>query len=509
MLDFFRKYYKKIVLVVVFFAILSLGGTLRLYKLGEQSFIADEYLGINASYGYYKTGEWKFWDFNENKITDRAYTRANVYYWQVAQVFKFLPANEANARLISVLWGMVGMVSIFIVSYLVTKNLFIAFLAMFLASISISSLIFDRKLRMYAMLAPIYFWLSYAIFYFLESRAKHGIEAIKKITDKTGLNWNFLPAVIVLGVVSLLTHLLTVNIFPAILVYLAIMFFINYRENKKIFNKYSFLFGSSLLLAFFVLNLKAFKGAFDFFSWGVNSWSYLDKITLDYSHLLLALVFLAIGCIYFIKKHSKIGLWTVLSWAVPLFLAIMTWKRSAGDQYIFFIQYFKIVIMAGGIFYTAKTIADKIFDQSKKWLSVLIALFLILLINFSFFSSKESFYGNRMKWNHSNYREVLHYFLKHKKDNSVLIVRPATNFYIWGSNSNIIEFNEGENERLTIDKIKKAQEEFDDVWIIFSRTYYIEGEAKEYFRKNFEKLETTYTNDNLRIWRWEKSNNLR
>lgn len=501
---FLRNVNKRV--LFLFFLVLIAGGFLRLYKLGNQSFIADEYLGINASYGYYKTGEWKFWDFNKNEITEQSYIRANIYYWQVAQVFKFFPANEMSARLVSVFWGIIGIISVFFVSYLVTKNYYIALLAAFLASISISSLTFDRKLRMYAMIAPVYLWLSYVVFCFLESRVKRGFSAIKKISEKTELNWNFFLPVVFLGIIAIFVHIISVNIFISILFYLVVMFLLEYRKSKIFLNKYSLLFFPAFFLVIFLINLKELKGALAFFSWGINNWSYLQKITLDYSHLLLAIVFLLLGCFFLIKKHSKIGLWMVVSYLVPVFLAIMFWKRSAGDQYIFFTQLLKIVIMASGIFYVSEMLSEKIFNQSKKWLIGLVLLFLVLLINFSFFTSAESFYGNRIKWNYSNYREVLHYFLKHRKENSVLIARPATNFYIWGSNSNLIEYNEKEGEQLTLEKIKSAQEKFDDIWIIFAETYYMESDARNYFKKTFNKVETSYTNNELEVWRWQRNN---
>jgi hypothetical protein len=489
--------------LILLFLVLLLGGFLRLYKLGRQSFIADEYLGINASYGYYKTGQWKFWDFNKEKLTDESYTRANIYYWQVAQVFKFLPANEANARLVSVVWGMIGIISIFVVSYLVTKNYWIALLAALLMSISVSSLMYDRKLRMYSMFVPIFLWFCYAVFYFLESTPRKAPKLIEKLSAKTGLNWQwFLPA-IVLGVISFLTHALTVNIIAPVVVYLTLMLVINWKKNRKIEARYLFLFLITILAIIIALNLDKFQMHLSFFSWGINNWSYLEKVTLDYSHMLLAGVFFLIGCFHLIKHHSKIGLWTVVSYLSILFLAIMCWKRSAGHQYILLTQSFKIIIMASGIYFTAKILAEKVFSGSKKWFLGLIALFLVLLINFSFFFSKDSFYAEITKWNHSNYREIFSYYLRHREDNSAIITRPAANFYLWGTNTNIIGYNENEEE-LTLEKVKSAQENYDDVWVVFSGTMYIKGEARKYIRENFEKLETKYTNDKLDVWRWRK-----
>jgi len=490
--------------LIFLFLILLLGGFLRLYKLGQQSFIADEYLGINASYGYYKTGQWKFWDFNKEELTDQNYTRAKIYYWQVAQIFNFLPASEANARLVSVVWGMIGIISIFVASYLVTRNYWIALLAALLMSVSVSSLMYDRKLRMYSMFVPIFLWFNYAVFYFLESKTSKRIPFLSNLSEKTGLNWIWIPAVVFLGAVSYLTHSLSVNIIAPIVFFLILMMLIGYKKNKKVDMKYLVSFLGVILMIIFAVNLDRLESHLIFFSWGINNWSYLEKVTLDYSHMLLAGVFFLIGCSYLIKHRSKIGLWTVVSYLSILFLAIMCWKRSAGHQYILLTQSFKIIIMASGIYFSAKILSEKVFSGSKKWFLGLIALFLVLLINFSFFFSKDSFYAEITKWNHSNYREIFSYYLRHREDNSAVITRPATNFYLWGTNTDIIGYNENEEE-LTLEKVRSAQENYDDVWVVFSSTMYIKGEARKYIRENFEKLETKYTNDELDLWRWRRT----
>ena len=167
--------------------ILLLAGFLRLYKLGTQSLVADEYIGINISYGVHKTGEWKYWDFNEGALTDRDYTRGKIYYWQVAKIFDFLDPTEANSRLISVLWGMIGILSTFAVAWLTTKNIKIALIAAFLSSISISNLIYDRKLRMYSMFAPLYLLFVFVTYFFLESK-----KYLEKNTDSFEISNNYI-----------------------------------------------------------------------------------------------------------------------------------------------------------------------------------------------------------------------------------------------------------------------------------------------------------------------------
>ncbi len=498
----YRKLFRKKI-IILFMVILLLAGFLRVYKLGNQSFIADEYIGINISYGYHKTGEWKYWDFNEEKLTDRDYTRGQIYYWQVAQTFHFLEPTERNARLVSVLWGLIGIVMIFIVSFLITGNIYISLISSVL-SISVSALMFDRKLRMYSMFAPVYFLFSYAVYQFFES--KHYPKFLKQInsfSEKTKLNWHYLLPVILFGIISLMTHLLAVNIVPTVLAYFVFMA-IYLRKDPVKQKKYFWLLGISVLFIATASQTSTFHGAANFFEIGKSNWSYFQKVTLDYSYGLLAFTFFIPGCVYLVKKHKKIGVWTILSFLVPLFMAIFVWDRNAGHQYIYFTEPFKVIIMASGIYFSAKTISKKIFPNRRFAFAALAIYFILLLFNFQFFVSDESFYQHPKKWSYSNYRQAYQYFLKKRASNEVIMMRTFMSYNIRGSNSAVLSY--GVPDKLTLEKIKEAQEQYDGIWLINTDgEFNIKGNAKKFIKENFGLIEAKYTNDKVRIWHWNKN----
>ena len=493
--------------LILFLIILAIGGFLRVYKLGQQSFIGDEYYGLNASYGYAKSGEWKDWDFNKEELTDRAYKRSQVYYWQVAQVFKFQEPTEANSRLVSVAWGMIGIISVFIITFLITRNFYIALFSSFLISVSISSLIYDRKLRMYSMFVPVYFWFSFLLFQFIETVPKKGFSFIKDISKKTGLNWNFFPLVVVVGLISFFTHLLTANIIPVFLVYLVIMGVFILVKEKKYLNKYLIFLLIGLLVIFVGLKSQRLQDALSFFSWNIDNWNYWKIATLDYSNVLLAITFFVIGAYYLIKKYFKAGIWLVASYLVVFFLAVMVWKREPGNQYLLFTQPFKVIIISSGIFAVAEAISNKIFNESRKWFWGLLLLFFALIFNFGFFYSKDSFYDSLKSWNYSNYREIFQYFINHRDYGSVLIIRdvPSKYYYLHGEYVDIINYNEKKGNQLTLKMVKDAQKKYKDVWIIFPRSFYIENEALNYIEENFKEIENSFMNDQLKVWRWRNS----
>jgi len=107
--------------------------------------VADEFLDINSSYAYFKTGIWQNWDFNFEKVNaDNVFQardeRAGVYKWQVAELFNFLPPTESTARTISVLWGILTIALIYFVATDFTKKKMIGLIGAFLFAISTSGI---------------------------------------------------------------------------------------------------------------------------------------------------------------------------------------------------------------------------------------------------------------------------------------------------------------------------------------------------------------------------------
>ena len=150
-----KKYFLIILTLIVF-----LGAGLRIYNLGEKSFDRDEFFELNSSYGYFKAGTWVAWDFGSDKplkasLQDKTSTeRAEVYRWQLAQVYKFFEPTEISTRAVSVFWGIVSIIAIYFVTLSFTGNYWVALLAALLVAVGESGIVYSRRLRMYSMLFP-------------------------------------------------------------------------------------------------------------------------------------------------------------------------------------------------------------------------------------------------------------------------------------------------------------------------------------------------------------------
>ncbi len=507
--------------LLILIGILFLGGFLRLYKLDNLSLRADEHIGVRISYGHYKTGEWKFWDWNKQELTDQKYTRGQVYYWQVSNLMNFVAPTEFNFRLISVFWGMIGIILMFFVGYFYSRNLIIALLSALLWAISISAITFDRHLRMYAMFAPVYLILSVFIYQFLETLPKKNKNFIEKFSQKTQLNWYyFIPAFLLL-ILSFSTHFLTINIFPVIAVYILIFAFCEWKKTGRIKNKYSLLLFLPLLFLILLSILGYLKNASEFIGFMKNNFGHYTNIMTDYSHWLVAITFFIFGAIGLIKKFPKKNTWLVLSFLVPFLSAVFVWDRSSGAQYIYFIQTFQTIIIAAGIYFATEKIIDYLIPE--KWyrffqkinpqkiiLTLGIILYFITLIhNFNFYSDKNNSYQDKKKWNRSNHKEVMAYYLKYREENALLITRDFRNYYYAGANIPVFDFG-GENKpesKLTLEKLKGLENENEHLWIVInSNDYdYIRSDARKYIKENYQLIETSYTNDSMLIWKLSKT----
>lgn len=489
--------FKKSLLILL--AILVLASFLRLWNLKETSFVADEYIGLDVGYGYKQSGEWKRWDFNKDELTDEEYERGKIYYWQVAKVFEYITPSERNARLVSVFWGLIGVVSVFLVSYLITKKPVIGLIAALLYATSITCLMHDRELRMYSMFAPIFLWFSFVVYLFLEASTKKCW--CKGISNKIGVNLCYLPLVAVLGYISYKVHLLSVTISCAIVVYVITMAILTIKKGHWTNNRYVHLLGLAVLAFLVSYPTRAFERAGKFVGPWVNNWSYLEKTVLDYSVAVLALTFFVAGGYYLTKQNKKLGVWLLSCYLGILFSAIMFWERSAGHQYIYFVQPIKIIVVASGIYFLAKFLAKKLIPRyPQRAFVALVIYFFLILINFSFFFSKDSFYEKSTRWNRPNYRQAYDFYRKNQQPGDILIIRDLMRYNIWGTNNNTFSYGNDEN-KLTLQNITDLENQNNRVWLINSNNEFnIKKDAKHYIRENYNLIKTAHTNDKIEVW---------
>jgi hypothetical protein len=513
--------------LVVLLVILTLAGFLRFYNLGEKSFSADEFLGVNTAYGYLQTGEWRRWDFNwEKPFVDNAYfktffdldfwqdgettyTRAWIYNWQVAQTLKFLPdSQEWSYRAISGLWGLLAVLAVYWVAFKFTKNKAIGIIAALLMALSIDGIEFSRKMRMYAMFMPVFLIFSYAAFNLFESKIKSKWEKLNKLNDTMGLNFIFLIPVVLLGLLSMHLHLLAANIVFIGLVYFGVMGIITYRKTKNIKNHY-LLYTLIAVVVGIILNLKG-NVLIGSLSWE-NHFSYFGKSFADYSNLIVAIILLGIGAYALIKQSTQAGVFLVVNYLVIFLGAIFLWNRNTGEQYIFFAKPFQIILMAVGIWTVANFFRMNLKNYSQKIYFLTIVFLVVATINWGYFYARENTYVQTSDSPNPNYRNVFSFIVSKHEQNDVLVTRNFRNFYWQGAKMKVISLG-GERadeteKKIDLEKLMEIKNKNNSGWIVYSDNdeSFISKEALSYIDANLEKINNIKTRGPISVYYWNNT----
>ena len=500
---------------LILFAIILLGAVLRFYKLGELSFVADEFLDINSSYAYSQTGLWQSWDFNhgavnsENVFAPRD-ERAWLYKVQVAQLFKYFAPTEGVARAISALWGVFSIALIFVVARYFTKNKSIGLISAFLFAISISGIIFDRRLRMYAMFFPVFLFFSWMLYKFYEQPYSGKQKLFRKIYEKFSINMMYAIPAALAGMLSLRIHDLTVSMAAIFSVYVFVMMLHVIKDGRAKINKYSITLAAILVsvagvFVFAFESIAKYAAGIKFFN---DKYSYFSIVTSDYSHPLLAILFFAAGAYYLIGKRrlTKEGVWLAVSFLVPLLMAVFLWRRNAGPQYIFFVQSFSVILIASGIYGVAKFFKDNLANFSgKKVYGIVILFALLILPNYAYFFQENNAYNQTSKAENPNYRSIFTYFNKKKTAGDVLIARNFRNYYLSGQDVKVFSFGgELAEEKFPLSEVQKIVTGNTSGWVILSDNdeRYIANDAMKYIESNMVKINDIAVRGNVMVFRW-------
>lgn len=524
------KNYKYIYIALLL--VIILGAVLRLHNLGENSFVADEFLDVNATYGHHKLGEWQAWDFNhdeasvrDNKLSDR---RAWIYRWQVSQLYKKLEPTEFTIRLVSALWGILTILILYFGTLSFTKNRWIALISACLWAVSVPAIEINRKIRMYSMFAPIFLIFSWSVFQFIETSKFKTKSLLKSFFN---FRWIYFLPVLFFGLLSAHLHQLTGNLALVVFVYCLIRFFVECRK-KNTLNRYIF-YVTGMIVVIWIFSVVA-KTQFE---WLVKTlvffedhWSYFNHIGLSYGNTLIGwfLMLIGAGCLIRKKEISKGGLWVGLNFSVIFLTAVFLWRRNVGPQYIFLIQSFGFILVASGIYVLAKFIVNSLSIESirifnrrtnvdrNSQMFIVVSLILFLTVNVSYFFKENNTYHMTSSSDTPNYRKVFDYVKRSHQEDDVMITRNFRNYYYNDLDIQVFDFGserstkdikkEGKVHKITLEYVKKIVSENPSGWVVFSDNDrdFITKEAREYFNDNFEKVtDSPLVRGKISVYRWK------
>ncbi len=503
---------EKIFIIIAMLLILAVGVFLRVYKISEKSFTVDEFLDINAIYGYYKTGQWHAWDFNNESLSvedvkNSRDERSVPYRWQAVQLLKIFPLNELTARLASIFWGIASIIIIYFAgSYFSGKKL-VGILCAFLLAVNISAIQADRTLRMYAMFIPVFLLFSWFLFRFLEDKYEGGNRILKKINNQTGLNIIWIIPAALFGLLSLSVHDLTLNIIFVLILYLIIQLYFSIRSKKCFFNKYSVMLAAfftfcAVAYLFFRNRIGSDFGDIYFF---MANFSYFPKISIDYNFYPLVIILIFAGIYFSIKNNAPKNkiIWIGMCYFVILLLAIFLWHHKPSGRYLYFIKPFEIMLLASGIYQSANFLKEK-FSRNKNILALSLAFLLALIPNHAYFFSSENVYKKPASENEMDYKKVYGYVMENRSKEDALITRRSRNYYWRGENIKVYPVAADVNRvKLSLEDLQSIISVNSGGWIVISNDdkKYVKGSALKYMKENLEKIEIENMGDGD-IYRW-------
>ncbi len=497
------------------FVLLALGAVLRFAGLGTNSFVADEFLDINSTYGYHQTGLWKAWDFNygepaEMNVNDARDERAFVYKWQVAALFSFLPPTEGVARSVSALWGLFSILVVYWSALIFTRRREIGLVAALLCAVSVSAIVFSRRLRMYAMFFPLYLGFATAVYAAYELRYEGAIRSLRSLSERFGIHPLYAFLTLVFGILSASVHQLTLNLFISLGVYLVVRTVQEYHQSGSIRNKY----GTSLALGVLVLILSAIfvpsvirllMNGFVFFE---DHFGYLTHALSDFATPVIGVLLIILGAWKLFVSNlvrPNAALYLTLAYAVPLFMAVFMWNRNVGPQYIYFIQSFGMILAATGIVALFEWVREK----SGPWdirRTVFVGLCLSLLVpNLAYFFAENNTYHETSTGGNPNYRKVFTFVKKEKTEGDVLIARNFRNYYWSGAKLPVFDFGgELSDKKLSLADIQKIEAEHLSGWFVYSGNDedYISADVEPYIIKNWERVSNANVRGDITVYRW-------
>ncbi|MFA4817357.1 MAG: hypothetical protein WC608_01370 [Parcubacteria group bacterium] len=509
---------KKRSVIIILVVIILIGGFLRFYKLGNSAFDRDEFFELNSSYGYFKTGHFVAWNFNEEKPfpanmqDDSSNERAETFRWQLAQLYRFHEPTEFLTRALGSAWGVIGILLVFFITLSFTGNYYIALIAALLTAIGGSEIIYSRRLRMYAMFFPMYLLFSWTVFKFYESKYKGKLDFFQKIHEKIGFNPAYFLPVLITGLISYNVHLLTLNIGAVIAVYAFLFFTVSFwRQKKLVFDKYFITLAAVVVgllatrLPIFYNYYKSIKKNLNFFQ---SNYDFFLEYFSDFIYISLDIILVIVGIWYLAKKmqRQKEAAFLASSALVPLALAVFAWKRETSHRYIYFLQSFGIILSAVGIYGVIQLAISRIKNYNyKKIVAVMLLIAFFVGIDYGYLKNNSGVYVQKSNSYYPDFETIFNYVKQNKKPEDVMITRTYRSFYWRGAGIKTYDIKSlqmgATGCEVKLDKIVKENPSGCAVYPKVDKLNLCSA-GRKYYEDNFTRVKNNSIPSSVLIYRW-------
>lgn len=489
--DFINKI-NLIIFIILIFAIIFI----YTYRLGSYEFKEDEFQTVSAAIGYYHTGEFYEWDFNENKSgkytnciiynIDCHYTRAWPHTWLISQSYKIFGISEWSSRIVSVVFGIFFLIlsSIFIYNFFGTKKAVVV--SLFSIALFPSFISTFRYTRMYALLISLFLLLVFVLYkalteHNLRIKGKAKINIFQRLLD---FNYFYLTLSLILLYLLYSIHINSLIILPAtflFVIYLAI----TRREPRYLL--LLFIGIISILLILYLLihtnKLIDFSAFLTFFK--QKNTSYLIDIT-NYPFFLnlgFLILILGLSILPFMdkKRRDKIVYFYIIILSSLVFFIYIA-KRYPGFLYISHVAGLSLIL----ILTIYIIIIESLVPKKIKF------IFYILLLVFSLYNYYNGFhaiYG--INDNYGDYRVAYKEIINNYDiDKDVIFGQYLRTYYLQSLPINFTFIGMKRNKQYTLDEFLTELKKHNTGWIAWEsrKGYHLRGEIRTYISKNFKKI---------------------
>jgi 4-amino-4-deoxy-L-arabinose transferase-like glycosyltransferase len=171
------------------------------YGLGSYDMRDDELFVNKTAYNFLKEGNFYQWDWMRNisgKNTDCVivepycnYTRAWPHTLTVALSYKLFGVSEFSTRLPGALFGLMGIIIIYVVSNFFIRNKIFALLISLMFALSPIMITWSRFARMYSLLIPIFSLTTYFVYKALTEKSLQEVQGYLSKRIRPWLDFNY------------------------------------------------------------------------------------------------------------------------------------------------------------------------------------------------------------------------------------------------------------------------------------------------------------------------------
>ncbi len=481
-------------------AVILLGVVVFSYNIGHD-FREDEYQVVGAAAGYYHTSEYYVWDWLGQKQGKRLYTRAWPHTWLIAQSFRIFGISEWSARIVSVVFGLIFLTSVYFTSKYFWKDKKLSLLIAFSYALNPAFITIFRYTRMYAVLLPIFLLLFYCLYRGITESNKidFKLKWLNQLINKyLDFNWIFLLLALPLLYFNYHIHINSLVILPSLLLFAIYLAFSEKNPKYILLTIFGFL---SLIICYRL-------GVIDRFSAHLSLMGRVNSIYLNYLSNFpvgvgLGISYLVLGFIslfVFLKQKNKE---LAYFYSLILFSAIFfIWfaDRYAGFLYISHIVPISILL----IFFLYLALL-KIFNLKK--VKILLSFFLIFSVLLGFINRVQRLYGTRHGY--GNYSEAYQIIIdNYNPEKEVLFGQYARAYYLRELGDDLKGISLLKNRQYKFEDFLEELSKYEAGWVTWEtrKGYHIRGEIRSYVDNNFVKHHGRDVDEsNVEIYYFEKS----